>query len=310
MELSWLEDFISLANTGSFSMAAEHRNISQSAFSRRIHSLEDWLGTSLIDRHTHPVSLTDAGIQLIATANQVVHTVYQTREDFGYRENGRLRILSLGVADHLATHFVPTWLPGIQSFLSCRKIQLVTGLKAGIGFIELLKSQELDFLLAYGGSVSRADHESGVLQSLKLGQDELVPVCKSSLRADPSYHFPGIAKKPVPFISYMPASAMANLVNHESVAHMGSIYLNTVIETGAVETIKALTLQGFGMAWIPRTAIKQELRLGLLSELGNKSHRIPFSIELFRSAANTRPNVIMLWEKLQAGICSTTPAGR
>lgn len=302
MELGWLEDFISLANTGSFSKAAEHRSISQSAFSRRIHSLEDWLGTILIDRHTHPISLTDSGIQLIATAKQVVRTVYQTREDFGYRENARQRALSLGVADHLAIHFVPSWLPGIQPFLGDRKIQLITGLKAGLGFIELLKTQELDFLLAYGGSVSSADHESGVFESLKLGQDELLPVCKKSLRAEPTYHFPGVPEKPVPFIGYIPASAMANLVNHEAVEHMGSIHLNTVIETGTVETIKALVLQGLGMAWIPRTAIREELRLGLLSELGNKSHRIPFTIELFRNAANRKPDIIMLWDKIRTGI--------
>lgn len=301
MELGWLEDFVSLASTGSFSKAADHRNISQSAFSRRIHSLEDWLGTTLVDRHTHPVSLTDAGIQLIATANQVVRTIYQTREDFGYRENARLRALSIGVADHLAIHFIPSWLPSIQNLLGERKIQLITGLKAGLGFIELLKSQELDFLLAYGGSISSADHASSIFESFRLGRDELLPVCKTSLRADPAFHFPGVPKKPVPFIGYMPPSAMANLVNHESVEHMGSIYLNTVIETGAVETMKGLVLQGFGMAWIPRRAIQEELRLGLLSELGNKSHRIPFTIELFRNVANTKSDVIILWDKLQAG---------
>lgn len=299
MELNWLEDFISLANTGSFTQAAEHRNISQSAFSRRIHALEDWLGASLIDRHTHPVSLTDAGIQLISTANQVVRTIYQTREDFGYRESNRLRTLSLGVADHLAIHFVPSWLEVIQPFLGDRKIQLVTGLKAGLGFIDLLKAQDLDFLLAYGGSVSSRGHDSSMFQSLPLGQDELVPVCKTSLREDPTYHFPAAPETPIPYIGYMPASAMANLVNHEVVEHMGSIHLKPVMETGAAETIKALVLQGFGMAWLPRTAISEELRLGSLSELGSAAHRIPFTIELFRNAANTKPDVMMLWNKLK-----------
>ena len=302
MELSWLEDFISLANTGSFSRAAEHSNISQSAFSRRIHALENWLGTSLVDRHTHPISLTDAGMQLIATANQVVRTIYQTREDFGYRENSRLRTLSLGVADHLAIHFVPSWLQTIQPFLGERKVQLVTGLKAGLGFIELLKAQKLDFLLAYGGSVSTGDHDSAMFEPLVLGNDELLPVCKTSLRANPTYHFPVTPERPVPYIGYMPASAMANLVNHESVEYSGSIHLKPVIETGTVETIKALVMQGFGMAWIPRTAIRKELRLGSLSELGHASHRIPFTIELFRYTANTKPDVIMLWDKLQAGV--------
>lgn len=50
MEIGWLEDFISLASTGNFSRSADERNISQSAFSRRIRALEHWLGADLIDR--------------------------------------------------------------------------------------------------------------------------------------------------------------------------------------------------------------------------------------------------------------------
>lgn len=302
MELGWLEDFINLANTGSFSKAAENRNISQSAFSRRIHSLEDWLGSTLVDRHTHPVSLTDAGTQLIATANQVVRTLYKIREDYGYREKARVRSLSIGVADHLAIHFVPAWLQGIQKYLGDRKVQLVTGLKAGLGFIELLKAQEMDFLLAYRGSVSGTDNNSGMFESLVLGHDELIPVCEASLRADETYHFPAMPEKPVPYIGYMPASAMANMVNKESATHPDSIFLKPVIETGTVETIKALVREGFGMAWLPRTAIRKDLRLGTLRELGHSTHRIPFKIELFRYTANTRPDLLVLWEKLKTGM--------
>ena len=102
----------------------------------------------------------------------------------------------------------------------------------------------------------------------------------------------------MPFISYMPASAMANLVNKESVEHADEVHLKPVIETGAVETIRALVLEGFGMAWLPRTAISEDLRLGLLTEMGDKSHRIPFNIELYRYTANTRAEIILLWDKL------------
>ena len=305
MELEWLEDFISLANTGSFSQAARHRNISPSAFSRRIHSLEHWLGAPLIDRHSHPVALTDAGVQLVNTANRVIRTIYKTREDFDSREYVKLRALTLGVADHLAIHFVPGWLKTIWPTLGGRKIQLVTGLRAGLGFIELLKAQDVDFLLAYGGSVSRRGNDSSLFRSLILGNDELLPVCKTSLREDKAYHFPTVAENPVPFIGYMPASAMANMVIQESIEHGNAIHLKPVIETGAVEAIRALVLEGFGMAWLPRTAIRGDLKQGLLTEMGDKSHRIPFTIELYRCNTNTKPEVILLWDKLQAGIKSS-----
>ena len=44
MELKWLEDFLSLARTKSFSRSAEERNITQSALSRRIASYPTMIG--------------------------------------------------------------------------------------------------------------------------------------------------------------------------------------------------------------------------------------------------------------------------
>ena len=61
MDLKWLEDFISLAETHSFSRSAALRHVTQPAFSRRIRSLESWLGVDLIDRTAYPTRLTPAG---------------------------------------------------------------------------------------------------------------------------------------------------------------------------------------------------------------------------------------------------------
>ena len=46
METRLLEDFLCLTETRSFSRAAADRHIIQSAFSRRIMALEEWLGVS------------------------------------------------------------------------------------------------------------------------------------------------------------------------------------------------------------------------------------------------------------------------
>ena len=61
MELKWLEDFISLSTTGNFRISSEQRFVSQPAFSRRIKSLETWVGAELIDRSIQPVTLTEPG---------------------------------------------------------------------------------------------------------------------------------------------------------------------------------------------------------------------------------------------------------
>jgi len=68
MDLKWLEDFVSSANTGSFSRLAAQRNVMQPASSRRIRALEIWLGVDLIDRSPYPTTLTEAGRLFRATA--------------------------------------------------------------------------------------------------------------------------------------------------------------------------------------------------------------------------------------------------
>lgn len=298
MELEWLQDFVSLANTGSFSKSADQRHISQSAFSRRIQALEHWLGTTLVNRHTHPVALTDAGAQLLHTATQVIRTIYQTREDYGNNVTGKPRSLTIGVANHLSIHFIPHWLRKVAPILGNRKFRLITGLKAGLGFVELLKRQKLDFLLAYSGSVNREDHDTGLFESVILGKDELIPVCRTSFMVKQMYQFPATADYPLPYIGYMPGSALANLINELTANLERPVHLKTIIETGTAETIKALVLADFGLSWLPRLAISKELGNGTLTVLGDARHRIPFNIELFRYTANLHPDVIMTWEKL------------
>jgi LysR family transcriptional regulator, hypochlorite-specific transcription factor HypT len=79
METKWLEDFISLAETRSFSRSARLRHVTQPAFSRRIQSLEAWAGTDLIDRSAYPTRLTPAGELLYGQALELLQALHAAR---------------------------------------------------------------------------------------------------------------------------------------------------------------------------------------------------------------------------------------
>jgi DNA-binding transcriptional LysR family regulator len=87
MDIKWVEDFLCLAATRSFSRSANQRHSSQPAFSRRIQALEAWLGTELIDRSCCPPSLTPAGHVFRGLAVGIVEQIHQARHTLR-RENG------------------------------------------------------------------------------------------------------------------------------------------------------------------------------------------------------------------------------
>jgi DNA-binding transcriptional LysR family regulator len=72
MDWDKLKIFHVVAQAGSFTEASGTLNLSQSAISRQIQSLELTLKTSLFERHARGLSLTDDGEILFKTANEVI----------------------------------------------------------------------------------------------------------------------------------------------------------------------------------------------------------------------------------------------
>ena len=75
MDWDKLKIFHAVTQAGSFTRAAEVLNLSQSAISRQIQSLEYELKCSLYERHARGLSLTDNGEILYKTANEVISKI-------------------------------------------------------------------------------------------------------------------------------------------------------------------------------------------------------------------------------------------
>ena len=60
--------FIAVAETGSFSLAAEKCCLTQGTVSHQIKMLEEYMGTPLFIRSTRSLSLTEAGQELLPLA--------------------------------------------------------------------------------------------------------------------------------------------------------------------------------------------------------------------------------------------------
>ncbi len=107
MDTQNLKAFLLVAETGSFSLAAEKLHLTQPAVSKRIALLEEQLGTGLFDRIGRNVSLTEAGNALLPHARAVqleLEAARQSVRDLSGAIAGQLR---LATSHHIGLHRLP-----------------------------------------------------------------------------------------------------------------------------------------------------------------------------------------------------------
>lgn len=113
MEVQNLRAFVLVAETGSFSVAAETLHLTQPAVSKRVALLEEQLGTSLFDRIGRNVNMTEAGAALLPHALAVqreLEAAERSVRDLAGEVSGDLR---LATSHHIGLHRLP---PVLSSF--------------------------------------------------------------------------------------------------------------------------------------------------------------------------------------------------
>jgi DNA-binding transcriptional LysR family regulator len=100
MELSHLRYFLHVAQSGSFNRGARRAHVSAPAMTKAIQKLEDELGARLFERTTRRVTLTEAGLAVLARARAAIHQVEDIARDLEELEDtvaGELRIGAMEV---------------------------------------------------------------------------------------------------------------------------------------------------------------------------------------------------------------------
>lgn len=107
MELHQLRYFCAVAETGSFSRAAEQTHVSQPSLSQQILKLEDELGARLFDRLGRSVRLTDVGKTFLPRARAVLRELEAARGDVVERKDSVSGTMCVGVIPTVAPYFLP-----------------------------------------------------------------------------------------------------------------------------------------------------------------------------------------------------------
>jgi DNA-binding transcriptional LysR family regulator len=110
MNLRHLEHWLALADTGSFSRAAEKLHITQSALSRSIQALEEDLGGPLVDRVGKKNELTPMGRSVLERARRIVHEAQELKQGAALLQQGGLGALRVGLGSGPGAMLMTPWL--------------------------------------------------------------------------------------------------------------------------------------------------------------------------------------------------------
>lgn len=293
IETKWLEDFLSLAQTQSFSRSAEERHLTQPAFSRRIMALESAIGRQLIDRTRAPVQLTDEGQLFRITARNLVAQLKDSIDHLqSLHKKGEL-VIDVAISHTLSLSFFPAFIQSLQVELDGSRIrQLVANVDDSV---QALKNGICDFLLAF----EDPSLTSGQFRKLELQTEYLAPVCRGDDAGRPLYDLDSAMSDEVPYLGYPAEIYLGRCVERLLVRPPRPIRLRQTFESSMADSLRVMAMQGLGVAWVPTFAIREELRQGFLTICGGPAWQLPLKVCLFRCNRPLSPGTERLWDVLE-----------
>jgi len=294
MELKWLEDFLSLCETGNFRISSEHRYISQPAFSRRLKSLEDWVGAKLVDRSCQPVILTEEGEMFKPMAQEIVRLAKQSCSDIREKKE-KIRFSTLST---LAQFFIPDWLNELQSLTETEAFSVRSGYGSVAQYLNALEEGKIDFYVGYEDPSGAIFNDTAKFCSLELGTETLIPVVNPDKNGAPEYWLP--TANPGSSIPYLHTYSNPQVwpIRHHLEARFQDLKFDSVFESSTAAAIREMVIKGNGVAWIPKSIIANDLENGTLVRAATTGDDIPIDIVIYRYKPNSIPNTEKFWQIL------------
>ncbi|KXF83114.1 LysR family transcriptional regulator [Enterovibrio coralii] len=286
IESKWLEDFLVLSDTRNFSAAANARNITQPAFSRRIRMLEQAVGAELIDRTQTPIALTASGRIFRVTARTLINQITDSIGEISalnYTDGSIVRVAS---AHSLASRGAKA----IRGSFEKAEIPLLSIEAMNVDeAVDALQQGGCDILLAF-------DNEHLKLppfEHIQMGAGKLIPV--SGVDGAGAPHFAIEPHVILPWLAYSPSLYMGRQL--ESLRQ--ELSLKPVFISSMVDLLKEQAINGNGVAWLPDFLISDELKDGRLVEIGDESHQRDVAYFAYRYQSRLHSSGEKVWSSLK-----------
>ncbi|MCC7096418.1 MAG: LysR family transcriptional regulator [Thermomonas sp.] len=295
MELSWIEDFLSIAQTGNFTKSAQLRHLTQPALSRRIRALEQWLGADLIDRNSYPAKLTQAGERFLEPARVISQQLGSARAAMR-RQGAHEQSLRFALPHTLAISYFPQWLARLQSQYHVFPSTLAAGNVHDA--VQSLVEGNADLLICYHHEAQPVALDPARYPFLPLGSEPVRAYTRADGDGQPMFNLE--ADAPVPFLHYAREASLRRIVDRVLEIAPPRAPLLPRYETAMAENLKNMVLEGHGVAFLPASAAARELREGTLVEADDTRRATTLEVRIYRDTRRAHAAIDALWAHLQA----------
>lgn len=250
MDIASLSAFIAVAETRSFSRAAEHLFMTQPAISKRIAALEQDLGVSLFDRLGRSIDLTEAGITLLPSARRIVADIATSREEVRSLNEAVAGRLRLGTSHHIGIHRLP---PVLKAYTqSCPQVDLDLLFMDSEQACEQVAEGSLELAI-----VTLPDRPEPGLLTDTIWPDPLAIVCaRDHALAGGQSIVPGLLSE---YPAVLPARGTVTRSILFKALEPHAVRVETALETNYLETIKMMVSVGLGWSALPVSMIDESI---------------------------------------------------
>ncbi len=242
MEIHQLTYFVAVAETGSFSRAAERCNVAQPSLSQQIQKLEQELGEPLFDRLPRKVVLTDAGRMLLPRAINILSDLHDIKHTLNQNIDSGHGLLSVGFIPTIAPFVLPRVIKRFSQEFPNARLSVQEDLTEAI--VHGLLDGKLDV-----GITSMPIHHRLIHTQELLTEPLLVASSKDNdFISRASIHVKDLDK--FPFIALSEMHCLGEQV--QSFCHRQDLELKIVCDTSQLTTVKNCVEIGLGVSLVPR----------------------------------------------------------
>ncbi|WP_299231227.1 LysR family transcriptional regulator [uncultured Halomonas sp.] len=255
MDTQSLQAFLAVADSGSFSRAAEQLHLTQPAVSKRIAVLENQVDARLFDRIGRRVTLTEAGRVLLPRAREILVMVNDSRRALGNLAGAVGGSLTLATSHHIGLHRLP---PLLKSYTRAHP-----DVRLDLHFLDSEEAYQgvLDGSLEIA-VVTLAPHPDAQLEVVPLWLDRLCFVCAQDHPLARRQHLALdelCLDELCDFDAVLPGPQTFTRELIETRFEAAGLRLPVALSTNYLETLKMMTAIGLGWSLLPERLVADDL---------------------------------------------------